>query len=228
MFLFPEESLEAKLEEVSKLSIGDPKIFRKAVTHLRRKDPRLGWVIENHGMIEFTPSGGMFDSLVESIIGQQLAGAAANAIISRVKSLYGAKGLDPVSMHRTPNSKLRKAGVSPQKIRYLKDLSSRVVHGELELESLRNEPDEVLLDELDKVLGVGPWTVHMILIFTLGRPNVLPVDDLGIKKAIQQLYSLRELPKKEEIVRLAEAWHPYCSVASLYLWRYKDSPAREQ
>lgn len=222
MFLFSWKNPKAKLEARIQ-SIGDPKVFRRAVSHLRRNDPKLGVVIQNYGIIEFSPSGGMFDSLVESIIGQQLAGAAANAIISRVKSLYDNEGLSPLNLYRTPKSELRKAGVSPQKIRYLKDLSSRIVHGELELESLRNKPDEVILSELDQVLGVGPWTVHMILIFTLGRPNVLPVDDLGVKKAIQQIYSIRDMPKKEKIQEIAKVWHPYCSVASLYLWKHKDA-----
>ena len=210
------------LAQTTMPSIGDPKIFRKAVSHLSRNDPRLGGVIEEHGIMSFSPSGDMFDSLVESIIGQQLARPAADAIIARVRSIYGEKDLDPALIYKTPTSRLRRAGVSPQKIRYLKDLSSRVVHGKLDLESLRREPDNVVLEALDQVLGIGPWTVHMILIFTLGRPNVLPVDDLGMKKAIQSIYSLRELPKKEKIVRLAEPWHPYCSVASLYLWRHKD------
>ena len=180
-------------------------------------------MIEKHGRLEFTAEGEMFQSLVESILGQQLAGAAASAITGRVKKLYPGGTIEALALYATPIRKLRKAGVSPQKIRYLKDLSRRVVKGKLDLESLKNEEDSVLLEALDEVLGVGPWTIHMLLIFTLGRPDVLPVDDLGIRKAIQELYSLPDLPKKEKIEELAKNWHPYCSVASLYLWRYKDS-----
>jgi DNA-3-methyladenine glycosylase II len=165
----------------------------------------------------------MFQSLVESILTQQLAWAAASAIIGRVKDLFPGGVIDAASLYSTPVRKLRKAGVSPQKIRYLKDLSRRVSKDKLDLEMLKEKEDGVLLEALDEVLGIGPWTIHMLLIFTLGRPDVLPVDDLGIRKAIQSIYSLPDTPKKEDIEKLAEKWHPYCSIASLYLWRHKDS-----
>jgi DNA-3-methyladenine glycosylase II len=204
-------------------SIGNRTVFKKGVEHLRLNDTKLASAIEKHGNIEFEVEGEMFQSLVESILGQQLAWAAASAIIGRVKDLYPGGRIEASTLFSTPIRKLRKAGVSPQKIRYLKDLSRRVVKGKLDLESLKNEEDSVLLEVLDEVLGIGPWTIHMLLIFTLGRPDVLPVDDLGIRKAIQELFSLSDLPKKDKIEELAKNWHPYCSVASLYLWRYKDS-----
>jgi DNA-3-methyladenine glycosylase II len=181
-------------------------------------------MIRKHGRLEFSPEGEMFESLVESIIGQQLAWSAASAIISRVRALYDGK-LEPGSLYSTRASTLRKAGVSPQKIRYLKDLTSRIVRGGLNVESLREQQDSQVMEELDRVLGIGPWTVHMVLIFTLGRPDVLPVDDLGIRKSIQELYSLRKLPDRKRIEKLAQPWHPYCSVASLYLWKSRDSEA---
>jgi DNA-3-methyladenine glycosylase II len=204
-------------------SLADPKIFEKAVGHLTDVDPKLAKVIKKHGVLEFSPEGEMFESLVESIIGQQLAWSAASAIISRLRELYGGK-LEPRRIYSTRTNLIRKAGVSPQKIRYLKDLTSQIVEGKLDLESLRDRPDGELMEKLDKILGVGPWTVHMILIFTLGRTDVLPADDLGIRKAVQRLYSLRKLPHKERIEKLAVRWHPYCSVASLYLWRSQDVP----
>ena len=95
--------------------------------------------------------------------------------------------------------------------------------GQLDLEQLKVKSDLEILEALDEVLGIGPWTIHMLLIFTLGRPDVLPVDDLGIRKAIQEIYSLSEMPKKDAIEALAKNWHPYSSVASLYLWRHLDS-----
>ena len=204
-------------------SLGNPKTFAEAISHLSENDPKLAKIIKTHGQIKFTPEGEMFESLVESILGQQLASAAANAIIKKVRALYDGGILEPRSLYSTPVRKLRKAGVSPQKARYLKDLSSRVVKGKLDLESLKSKSDEEILEALDEVLGIGPWTVHMLMIFTLGRTDVLPVDDLGIKKGIQRVYRLREMPKKEKIELLAKNWHPYCSVASLYLWRHKDS-----
>ena len=133
--------------------------------------PSSASAIEKHGRIEFTTEGEMFQSLVESILGQQLAWAAASAIIGRVKDLYPGGTIEASTLYRTPIRKLRKAGVSPQKIRYLKDLSRRVVKGKLDLESLKNEQDSVLLEVLDEVLGIGPWTIHMLLIFTLRRPG---------------------------------------------------------
>jgi DNA-3-methyladenine glycosylase II len=203
-------------------SLGDPRVFSNAMAHLS-KDSKLARIIERHGQIKFKPEGEMFESLVESMLSQQLAGPAASAIIKRVRALYPKGELDPRSLFSTPVRKLRGAGVSPQKTRYLKDLSSRVVEGKLDLELLKSKSDSELLNALDEVLGIGPWTVHMLMIFTLGRTDVLPVDDLGIKKGIQRAYRLRSMPKKEKIEKLAKNWHPYCSVASLYLWRHKDS-----
>jgi DNA-3-methyladenine glycosylase II len=204
-------------------SLGNPRTFLAAINHLSENDPRLAKIIKEHGQIEFKPQGEMFESLVESILGQQLAGAAADAIIRKVRALYVGGKLQAETLYSTPVRKLRSAGVSPQKARYLKDLSSRVVKGRLDLELLKERSDHELLTALDEVLGIGPWTVHMLMIFSLGRVDVLPVDDLGIKKGIQKAYRLREMPKKEKIEALAKNWHPYCSVASLYLWRHKDA-----
>jgi len=210
------------------LSIGDPWVFKKGLGHLKRSDPLLRSLIERHGVLEFVPEGEMFQSLVESILTQQLAWAAASAIISRVKDLFPGGVIDAALLYATPVRKLRKAGVSPQKIRYLKDLSGRVSKGKLDLEALKEREDEVLLEALDEVLGIGPWTIHMLLIFTLGRPDVLPVDDLGIQKAIQSIYSLQDIPERQAIEKLAEKWHPYCSIASLYLWKHKDTDNQKE
>lgn len=205
------------------ITIGNPQLFKKAVNYLKLHDRKLGEIIKTYGMLQFTPQGEMFQSLVESILGQQLAPAAASAITERVKAIYNDGIIHAQNLYSTPIKKLRLAGVSPQKIRYLRDLSSRVLDGRLDLETLKNKNDAELTEKLDEVLGIGPWTVQMLLIFTLGRSNVLPVDDLGIKKAIQQVYSLRQLPNKEDIQKLAKNWQPYCSVASLYLWKHKDT-----
>ncbi len=204
-------------------SIGNPRVFREGLGHLKQKDPLLASLIERHGVIPFKPEGEMFESLVESILTQQLAWPAASAIIERVKALYSGGVIEAAALYATPSGKLRKAGVSPQKIRYLKDFSRRVYKGKLDLEALKEKEDGVLLEALDEVLGIGPWTIHMLMIFTLGRPDVLPVDDLGIRKAVQKVYSLPEIPGKVEIEQFAKNWHPYCSIASLYLWRHKDT-----
>jgi DNA-3-methyladenine glycosylase II len=209
--------------KATEVSLGDPRVFRKGFDHVRSRDQKLASVMEKHGVIKFKTEGEIFEALVESILSQQLAGAAASAIIRRVRAIYPDGALEAQEVYKTPTRKLRAAGVSPQKLGYLKDLSGRVVKGEIDLEALREMSDEEIIRILDEVKGIGPWTVHMLLIFTLGRPNVLPVDDFGIRKGVQQLYSLQEMPKKAEIEKLAENWQPYCSVASLYLWRHKDA-----
>jgi DNA-3-methyladenine glycosylase II len=207
-------------------TLGSPETFAKGMSYIFKNDSKLAKVIKEHGQIKFQPQGEIFESLVESILSQQLAAPAANAIINKVRALYKKGVLNPETLYSTQARKLRGAGVSPQKVRYLKDLSKRVVKGKLDLKSLVELPDEKLVEALDEVLGIGPWTVHMLMIFTLGRTDVLPSDDLGIRKGIQSVYSLLELPKREKIEELAKKWHPYCSVASLYLWRFKDSAAR--
>jgi DNA-3-methyladenine glycosylase II len=209
-------------------SIGDPEVFKKGFAHLRQNDPLLSKLLETHGVLPFQTEGEMFQSLVESILTQQLSWASASAIIERVKALYPQGVIAPAALYATPANKLRKAGVSPQKIRYLKDLSRRVAKGKLDLEALKVAEDSVLLEALDEVLGIGPWTIHMLMLFTLGRPDVLPVDDLGIRKGIQSVYTLPEIPTKEEIEKIAINWHPYCSIASLYLWRHKDTGDKKE
>jgi DNA-3-methyladenine glycosylase II len=215
-------SLGEMQKTLSEIHLGNNEHFRTGMVHLE-KDPVLASLFKAHGTIDFRPGGDVFESLVESILSQQLAWSAASAIIGRVRDLYPRRAIKPLALYKTPPSRLRKAGVSPQKIRYLKDLSSKVVKKKLDLKKINSLPDAELIKVLDPVLGIGPWTVQMLLIFTLGRPDVLPLADLGIRKAIQTLYSLEEMPKPNEIENIATNWHPYCSIASLYLWRSKDS-----
>lgn len=206
-----------------RLNLSASRTFRRGYGHVRSRDPTLGRVMDSHGVVRFRAEGDLFESLVESILSQQLGGPAANSIIRRVRALYPEGALEARAMLKTPARRLRAAGVSPQKIGYLRDLSRRVSRGEIDLEALRTKEDEEVIRVLDEVKGVGRWTVQMLLIFTLGRTDVLPVDDLGIRKGIQRVYSLPSLPGSEEIERIAEGWHPFCSVASLYLWRHKDA-----
>jgi DNA-3-methyladenine glycosylase II len=204
-------------------SLADPKVFKRGYDHIRAKDPVLGKVLERYGVFKFEAEGDLFEALVESILSQQLAGAAASSIIRKVRALYPDGKLEAEAVYRTSPRKLRSAGVSPQKLSYLKDLSKRVSKGTIELERLRTMEDDEIIRILDEVRGIGPWTVQMLLIFTLGRPNVFPVDDLGVRKGVQGVYSLREIPKRTEMESLAENWRPYRTVASLYLWRHKDT-----
>jgi DNA-3-methyladenine glycosylase II len=208
---------------MSFLNISDRRIFRLGAKHISSVDPELRQLIIKQGLIEFKAGGGLFESLVEAIISQQLNGQAATAIFKRLKALVRSETIEAHALSRIPVSKLRRAGVSPQKIRYLRDLSSRVVRDRLDLNNLRKLPDEEVVRVLDEVMGIGPWTAQMFLLFTLGRSDVLPVDDLGIQMAIQRTYSLRKPPDARRIRKIASNWHPYCSVASLYLWHSKDT-----
>ncbi len=204
-------------------SLADARAFKAGYAHVRKSDPQLKPILDARGVLKFKPEGEPFESLVESILSQQLAGSAASAIIKKVRGLFPDGELEAKRVHRIDSRRLRSAGVSPQKLTYLKDLSARVVEGRLDLAALESMPDDEIIEVLDEVKGIGPWTVHMFLIFTLGRPNVLPVDDYGIRMSVQRVYGLRELPKKGDIEKLAERWHPYCTVASLYLWHAKDN-----
>jgi DNA-3-methyladenine glycosylase II len=204
-------------------NIGRERTFRLGANHISRVDPKLRQLVKKHGPIEFTTGDDPFESLVEAIISQQLNGRAARMIFGKLKALLHTDIIDAPSLHKVSASRLRKVGVSPQKIRYLRDLSSRVVRGKLNLENLKNMPDDEVIQILDEVKGIGPWTAHMFLLFTLGRPDVLPVDDLGIQTSIRKVYSLRQLPDGKRIQKIAKNWHPYCSVASLYLWHSKDT-----
>lgn len=203
-------------------NINEPRTFQLGARHLCKADPKIRQLVKTLGPIDFEAGGDPFESLVEAIISQQLSGKSARAIFGRLKVAIGSQVIEVQALKRMHVSRLRKAGVSPQKIRYLRDLSSRVANGRLDLHSLRAMDDGEVIRVLDEVKGIGPWTAHMFLLFTLGRPDVLPVDDLGIQMAVKRVYSLRKLPGAKKIEEIASNWHPYCSVASLYLWHAKD------
>lgn len=203
-------------------SLADGGHFRRGYAHIRKNDPALKPILDARGLLDFKPEGEPFESLAESILSQQLAGTAAAAIIRNVRALFPGGELQPGRVHAVDPRRLRTAGVSPQKLTYLKDLSARILDGRLDLGSLGSMADEEVIEVLDEVKGIGPWTAHMFLIFTLGRPNVLPVDDYGIKASVRHVYGLAELPRKADFERLAERWRPFCTVASLYLWHARD------
>jgi DNA-3-methyladenine glycosylase II len=204
-------------------NIGNPHTFRLGVDHVSKADAKIRTLIKKHGIIDFQIEGDPFESLVEAIISQQLNGLVARTIFGRLKAIVNSETIDADGLGHVPVARMRKAGVSPQKIRYLKDLTSRILEGQLNLHDLKRRPDDEIIRQLDEVKGIGPWTAHMFLLFTLGRRDVLPVDDLGIQKSIQRVYSLRKRPNAERISKIAESWHPYCSIASLYLWHAKDT-----
>lgn len=205
-------------------SLSDPKVWKQGVRHLKRRDPTLARVIDAIGPIRFEMDHDHYEALVGSIIFQQLAGSAAQAILNRFKQLYGGRLPRPREYLLTDDKKLRGAGLSPQKISYIKDLAERLENGSLDLKRLEGLSDDDAIRELDEVKGVGRWTAEMYLIFMLGRTDVLPVDDLGLQKAAKRIYRLRKLPTSERFERLAEKWHPYSSISTLYLWRSTEKP----
>jgi 3-methyladenine DNA glycosylase/8-oxoguanine DNA glycosylase len=204
----------------------DPETLRKATAKLRRRDPVLAAIIRDVGpcRLRVDEGGGAFAALVESIVYQQITGKAAASIYGRVRRLIGRRHPRPQDILAATGAALRGAGLSRQKVAYLRDLSERVMGG-LRLRAIGRLADEVVIETLTEVKGIGRWTVEMFLIFRLGRLDVLPVHDYGIRKAMQRAYRLRTLPTPDRMRRVAEPWRPYRTVACWYLWRSLESEA---
>jgi DNA-3-methyladenine glycosylase II len=193
-----------------------------AELHISRRDPVLRAYIKKHRPCLLCPHTRYFETLVDAIISQQLSTKVADTIIGRFKALYSpARFPKPEAVLLTPNEKLRATGMSNGKVSFIKDLAAKTEDGTLKLSRISRMSDEEVIEMLIKVKGIGVWTAHMFLIFSLGRLNVLPVGDLGIRKAIQIAYELADLPDAQQIEQVADerGWRPYCSVASWYLWR---------
>jgi DNA-3-methyladenine glycosylase II len=190
-----------------------------AIQYLCKADSNLKKIIKLVGKYSIKIRNDPFQSLVESIIYQQLAGGAANAIYNRFINYYNNKQVTPTRILNSPNVNLKKVGLSSRKIDYLKDLASHVYDDRINLEELPKMNDEQIINKLVNVKGIGRWTSEMFLIFSLGRQDVLPVTDLGVRKAIQKVYSLSELPKPNTIREIAKPWRPYRSIATWYLWK---------
>ena len=192
--------------------------------HLRKADPVMAKIIQRVGPCKFTVREPTFETLARSITFQQLHGKAAATIFERVRKAAGPRFTARAFLKLTPEQ-LRACGLSKQKIASLQDLAGKVAHREINFRKLVDLQDEEIIAALLQVRGVGVWTAQMFLIFALERPNVMPLADLGIRNAVRKAYGLDELPKSEELLKLAEKWHPHCSVASWYLWRSLDGPA---
>jgi DNA-3-methyladenine glycosylase II len=199
-----------------------------ALERLRNADPVMARLIDRFGdpdgvLARRGPRpGDAYGALVRSIVGQQLSAAAARTIFERLLALFGGRTPTPRELLGTDPEELRRVGMSRSKVAFLRDLAEHVEDGELRLDDLAELPDEEVSEQLTAIKGLGPWTVHMFLIFHLGRPDVLPVGDLGIRRAVQAEYGLEELPAPGELERIADAWRPHRSLACLYLWRSLD------
>jgi len=198
--------------------------MRKAILHLKKSDPVLRALLERVGPFRIEHRDPTFDTVVRSIVYQQLSGKVAAVIFGRL--LAAAKGdLTPRRILRLPHERLRALGLSNQKAAYIRDLAERTKSGEVDFAALQDMSDEQVIESLTRVKGIGVWTAQMFLIFGLKRLDVLPVGDLGVRAAIKKAYGLAKLPTPAEMEQLAQAWRPYCSVASWYLWRSLDGPA---
>ncbi|HML15559.1 MAG TPA: DNA-3-methyladenine glycosylase [Bryobacteraceae bacterium] len=197
--------------------------MRKALNHLKKSDPVLGAIIEKVGPYRIEYREPVFQTLVRSIVYQQLHGKAASTIFGRLKAAAKADPLTPESILKLRPARMRALGLSPQKMSYIRELARMTRDGEVDFERCASLEDVAVVEHLTKVKGVGVWTVHMFLIFALRRMNVLPTGDLGIRAAMKKAYGLADLPKPEEMEKIAAAWRPYCSVACWYLWRSLDN-----
>jgi DNA-3-methyladenine glycosylase II len=199
-----------------------PEGYERARRALMRRDPVLGAAIKTIGPC------GMADrqrkdhlrALVGSIVSQQLSTKAAATIFGRFTALFPDNhSPNAAAIAAIDDGRLRGVGLSGQKVSYLRDLSARIIDGRLNLEDLDALPDEAVIERLTAVKGFGRWTAEMFLMFRLHRPDVLPIDDLGIQNAIQRLYKLRKRPTAKRMMQFGDAWKPYRSVASWYLWQ---------
>ncbi len=194
--------------------------IQRGVKHLRKSDPILGKVIRKAGPFRLNLRHDRFQALVHAIVSQQISGKAARSIWERLRSVA-----DPMSaetIRELSMDDLRKVGLSRQKAAYILDLASHVGDGRLALQRIGRLPDEAVIDALVAVKGIGEWTAQMFLIFSLGRLDVFPHSDLGVRMAIQRLYGLEELPDRDTCRRIAEPWRPYASIATWYCWRSLD------
>lgn len=193
-----------------------------AVAHLRRADPVLARIIDAVGPFALQPRDGGYRMLARAVFFQQLAGPAARAILNRVLALLDTddeRFFTPAQLLAAGDEQLRAAGLSRQKLAYLRDLSEKFSSAQLTDGEFDDADDEEVIRRVSSVKGIGRWTGEMFLIISLGRPDVLPVDDLGVRRAFQQAYEMAELPSPEEMRRIAEPWRPYRSVGTWYMWR---------
>ena len=195
-----------------------PKTRLSSVRHLKRVDGKLREVILRVGPLKMRTDRNRYAMLVRSILSQQISVSAATSIRNKLLSLVDGQ-LEPERIMATSDEHLRSAGISPQKLRYLRDLSGRVSSGELQLAQIGRLSDEGVIERLTTVKGIGRWTAQMFLMFSLGRLNVLPHDDLGIQNAMRNLYGLDERPNRATMDEIAEPWRPFASVASWYCWQ---------
>ena len=198
--------------------------MKKALIHLKNSDEILASIITRVGPCQIAYRDPTFEALARSIVFQQLSTKAARTIYNRLEEAAGGK-ITPVAVRDLSIGEMRRAGLSKQKIGYIRDLAEHALAGTLDFTRLPGMSDEEIIETLTDIKGIGVWTAQMFLIFSLGRLDIFPHEDLGVRVAIRNLYSLDDLPDKETSHRIAMLWRPYATVASWYCWRsleFKD------
>ncbi len=200
----------------------DPQLMTDAHNHLTASDPVMAEVIDNIGPCTLNRQTNRYRNLVRAIVGQQISGAAARSVFKKLEASVNSKTLNPDAVSILTEDELRAVGLSSQKTRYIRDLTDHVLEKRLNLRSLHFKSDEEVVELLTNVKGIGLWTAQMFLMFSLGRPDVLPWGDLGIQVAMKNLYGFESLPSKAKCIEVAQPWRPYATIASWYLWRTVD------
>ncbi len=198
---------------------GQPSLYPEPCRHLSRADPILRALIVQVGSCRLRPRRQYFATLCDSIISQQLSARAAATIFARFAALFPTRHATPYAVANTPVLRLRAAGLSPQKAGYVKGLAAGFSDGHIQPRHFPRQSNEEIITALSSVKGIGRWTAEMFLIFSLNRLDVLPVDDLGIRKAVKRWYVLRDLPSPTKLRKIAQPWTPYETLACWYLWQ---------
>jgi len=203
-------------------------MLRRSAQYLKRRDKVLRRIINHVGPCTIKPRRRYFIFLCDAIVSQQLSTKAANTISKRFRKLIHRSTPTPDRVRALPMPQLRSAGLSGQKSKYMHDLATKFSDGIIPTRKLARLPDQEVIDILTQVKGIGVWTVHMFLIFALTRPDVWPVDDLGVRKAVKVQFHLSELPNADRMNEVAEPWRPHRTVAAWYLWRsLENAPLNE-
>jgi len=199
-----------------------------AITYLSNTDPVMAHAIERVGPCTLTPNPNIFEALVDAIISQQISVKAADAIVGRVRAATADGLITPEALLLLDHDELRAAGLSTPKARYIRDLTERITSGQLDLTQLEHLADEKVIEKLVAVKGIGRWTAEMILIFSLSRSDVLPVDDLGFVEGVREAYGLPERPTRKEMQERGEPWRPYRTFATWYMWGIRRQSQRNE
>ena len=197
-------------------------MLAKADEHLAQACPHMARLVSQHGPCALKLRPEPFQMLVRSITAQQISGAAARSIMRRLEAAVEPAAITPAAVFGCGEETLRSVGYSARKATYLLGLAREVLDGSLDFDQLAAKSDDEIVERLSELRGIGVWTAQMYLIFCLGRPDVFPYDDLGVRQALRNFHRLEDLPRKREAIELAAPWRPYASVASWYCWRSID------